>query len=480
MERWSAMVEVAGMVRAAAAVACAAAAGAAAAGCVDAGEPLEIVEVTVEDNPANVLSCTVRWTTSVPAVSRVEYGPDGALELVARGAGEASTEHEVFVLGLWERASFTLQPVSVDDDGVEARGELLVVDTPDLPFVSADLEVTRRDPERMQPGWTLTNLAVGDVLHPTVAVMIDPEGRIRWYYALEPIPTLGAIEVTLIEDDVVLIGGSVAPGLHPVEVDLRGRVRWQGPAQADEYLGDGWMNHTMQKLPSGHYLTMRWYQPGAVVEDEIEEFDAAGEPVWTWRAADHIANASEEHIHGNMALVDDERGVAYYHSYINNALYQIDRDSGEISWTLGEGGDFEMLTQHQWPWFAHAHAPEFQEDGSVLLYDNGGTGGREVSRLLQIAFDEQAMTAEIVWEYPGTLAQDEWFTYGWGDADRLANGNTLAVAGSLLTWDSPSRLFEVTEDGEMVWEVYVSSEVDGELGGCYMAERIPEPVEHLP
>ncbi len=452
-------------------------------GGVDAGDPsgdgpaLEGLELLAND--ANVLSFVARWTTAEPATSRVEFGRDGALTWVAGDGGELTEEHEVLVIGLSELSDWSVQAVSVDAEGREERSDVRTWSTPELPFASALFEVTDLDADAMEPGWTLMNLAVDAVLHPTVAVMLDPEGAIRWYHQLDPIPTLGDVEVSLVDGDRVLIGGEIAPTLRPVEVDLGGIVRWEGPRQPDAYLGDGAMHHTLQKLDDGTYLTLTYDDRNGVLADAVEILDPSGETVWRWAAADHIPGADESHVHVNMALADLDDGAIYVNSYLANALYKVDRASGEILWTLGAEGDFTMTTESDRPWFSHAHAPEIQGDGSFLFFDNGGyeTGYR--SRLVQIALDEAAMTAEIVWEYPGSLAEDEWFAYGWGDADRQPNGNTLATMGSLLTWDSQSHLFEVTAGGDKVWQVTIASETEGQLAGAYMAERIPVPIDAL-
>jgi hypothetical protein len=180
---------------------------------------------------------------------------------------------------------------------------------------------------------------------------------------------------------------------------------------------------------------------------------------------------------GNAVLADLEENVAYYNGRMNSTLHKIDRADGAVLWRLGEGGDFDPDPDAEHPWFHEAHAPELQPNGNILLYDNGGTA-RDFSRVLELAIDEEAMTAEIAWEYPGGLADDPWSTLAMGDADRLANGNTLVTAGSLIAGDSPSRVFEVTPDGTMAWELWMSGAGE-ELAAPYMTERIPMLVGEL-
>ena len=77
-----------------------------------------------------------------------------------------------------------------------------------------------------------------------------------------------------------------------------------------------------------------------------------------------------------------------------------------------------------------------------MLFDNlgqFGPGGR--SRV--IAFDP--MTSEITWQYRGTRSQP-FDSEVRAAQQRLANGNTL------ITEAVGGRLFEVTADGDIVWE----------------------------
>ncbi len=435
-------------------------------------------ELEVVDDPDNVLVCHVRWTTDEPATSRVEFGHGGELRWFV-GDDILVTQHEVRVWGLRPFRSHVLQAVSVDAGGVEGRSQRFGYHTADLPFPRAHFEVTTLREDLVQPGWTAMNMHVGSVFAPTVAVFVDMEGDVVWYHALGPDVTTGDIEVTLQPEQTVLIGGSLAPGYAPLEVDLRGEVVWQGPPQPAAMLATDAFHHTFQRLAEGHYLTMRYDFDSGMLRDVLVELDADGEELWRWRAEDHIPEVQEMHIHGNMVQVDLDADAAWFHSHQLHTLYRIDRASGEVAWELGEDRDFTVVGEHPDPWFKYAHGPEILPDGHLLLYDNGGGDEREYSRVMEYALDEQAMTVEPVWEYPGDLAEDEWYTIAWGDADRLDNRNVLVTAGSLATWDSTSRVFEVTDDGEMAWEMFLTADDGEEPAGSYMSQRIPVLVGEL-
>ncbi len=441
-------------------------------------EPWDIEALEVAENPANLLSRTLRWSTAVPATTRVEFGADDSLTH-ALGDEELVVEHEVIVFGLRSESSYTLQAVSVDADGTEVRGDTVVVDTDPLPFECPVYEVDVHEPDRVQPGWTMTNVMVDSILSPPVVVMLDLEGEVVWYHEVGEAPGFADVDATLLDDGSVLIGGGLGPGQSAMRVDMSGERIWFGPTQPDVLLGPGALHHVFRQLPNGHYMTLEFEAQHTVLEDVILELDEDGVVAWEWHAADHIPDATIEHIHGNMALADLDAGVTYLNALLTRAFYAIDRDSGEIVWTFGEGRDFEMLTDHEWPWVSFAHAPEIQPDGHVLMYDNGGLGGHDESRVVEYALDEEAMTAELVWEYPGELAEDFWFTQFWGDADRLPNGNTLVTSGSVIEMDTPSMLFEVTASGEKVWQLQMASPNEGGLAGCYSSERIPIPFETL-
>jgi outer membrane protein assembly factor BamB len=110
-------------------------------------------------------------------------------------------------------------------------------------------------------------------------------------------------------------------------------------------------------------------------------------------------------------------------------LAVLDLDAEEIVWA--RRGDW-----------AGQHDPDVLPNGNILLFDNlgkYGPGGR--SRILEI--DPQ--TGAEVWRYAGSV---ELFFESDARAsqERLPNGNTL------ITEASGGRLFEVTQDGRIVWE----------------------------
>jgi uncharacterized protein (UPF0248 family) len=115
-----------------------------------------------------------------------------------------------------------------------------------------------------------------------------------------------------------------------------------------------------------------------------------------------------------------------------STVIRISRKTGKILWKLGP------------PTVAGQHAPTLLENGNILIFDNG------VHRLddsvpFSRAIEINPATNEIVWKYQD---QPTWnfFSPRMGNAQRLPNGNTL------ITESSFGRFFEVTKEGEIVWE----------------------------
>jgi hypothetical protein len=320
--------------------------------------------------------------------------------------------------------------------------------------------------------------------------MYDQEGYPVWYFVNGEEPdNRGDIDARLLDSGNVLVGPTSL--LPAVEVDLAGNVVWEGPPQVDS---PSPMTHHMEKLANGNYLTLRQvlHEEREVWGTMIEELTPEHQVVWQWSILDHIEpepDVDEDWCHGNSAAIDREADVFYMSSRNLHTVYKGRLSTGEILWRLGEDGDFDVDPPSTDAWFAELHDPELQENGNILIYDNGSVRGRGIqgtlaSRVVEYALDESEMEATLVWEFPGDFPgldpwyTEAWFTIIWGDADRLANGNTLITAGTRSP-DQQSRIFEVTPDGKVVWELIFPLRNDAGIG-VYRAERITPPlVERL-
>ena len=444
--------------------------------------PPTVTNLRVEPNPNSTISAYVSWTTAAAADSTVEFGSG---EYEYRIYDEADvTDHRVLVIGMVAETDYEMRVVSANAGGTSSATTTFA--TGSLPD-SIPLPTLTTSQSRSQPGWTLVNIqpettATGEQ-PPGVAVMYDEQGRVVWYYVNGNLPDeRGDVSVDFLPNGNVLIGPTTFE--PPKEVDLGGNVVWIGPPQVTDPFGPS-MSHDVKKLSSGNYVLLRnQYDASEFLGALIEEVTPDNDIVWSWSLFDHIQPDhevdSQDWCHPNSVTIDETRDYVYLACRWLGVIKAHRYDDQSVVWTLGEGLAGSSFTfDPPDAGFADEHDPEFHDDGTVLIYDNGGflipSTGNEHSRVLEFSLDEASLAATLTWSFPGTFVvdawyHDEWYTPFWGDADRLANGNVLVTAG-MRSASASGRIFEVArEDGQVVWEVVFDPNV-----GCYQSERISPP-----
>jgi len=218
------------------------------------------------------------------------------------------------------------------------------------------------------------------------------------------------------------------------------------------------MHHDFWRLENGNTMVLRWIDvphdmvkhiPGGVpdtdgkggmVADSFREIDRDGQVVWEWHAHHHLRPelfaicpmcSRHEWTHMNSCFVLHD-GDIMTTSFNLSRLFIISRKTGAIRWEWGEGQ------------LAHPHNPTLLDNGNILLFDNGmhrRLSAVAFSRVLEIS----PTTGEIVWEYTDRCPSS-FFSCIMSGAQRLPNGNTL-ICESIK-----GRFFEITGDGEIVWE----------------------------
>ncbi|MBW2262532.1 MAG: aryl-sulfate sulfotransferase [Deltaproteobacteria bacterium] len=434
--------------------------------------PVTVSDLVITENPRNALSFYVSWSTSSEVLT--ELLVDCGDEYTRAFRGERATlTHEVFVMGLIAGLSCTVT-AHPDRAGLVGLATATCEDVgplpPGLPVLSVDVV----DAPRMQAGWTMLSVAEMGVVGDATIVAIDAHGRYRWYLA-------AGVEYESPEAEVMPVAQGVLLG------NLRGDSQiasWEGEVL---WKLDNRSHHDMRFSPfAGDHMLFLGHGsatcPYGGVEHTAVEMDmATHEIVWEWWICDHWTPRMDyvgwAHLNA-IEPVPGERAVLLS-SRNQDALFKVDRDTGEIEWVLGRDGDFAMDPSDH---FLRQHAPEILPDGSILLFDNGlrsseathdGLEARTFSRVLQFAltFDVGGRPdrAEVVWEY----TDPEIFAFSRSEADRLPNGNTL-IHYCYIQPDLDVVLREVTADLEIVWNVTSPPDV-----ASYRSERFEPYFGHV-
>lgn len=364
---------------------------------------------------------------------------------------------------------------------------------------------TRYDPARAYNSYVL--FTGGD----NVARLIDLSGNVvrEWKDAgtyssfIDPAHNgtkRGHVLVTLALGDgsgTDLVPGRVATRISKTigELDWNGQVVWQFGEKAPG--GFARQHNDWGRLPNGNTVVLSnvtrplpGFKLPQLIDDAVYEVNAQGEIVWRWLAGDHLeefgftpdqlklVRATDEadflHLNNlkplgpNRWFAAGDKRFAPDNLLVNsrnaNFIAVIEKTSGKVVWSLGpnypaipRGAGARKLPravdqisgQHD----AHLIPEGLPGAGNLLVFDNQGpagypsvalptTGG---SRVLEI----DPVKKEIVWQYSAEDSGGASWTFRSthiSAARRLPNGNTFIDEGQ------SGRLFQVTPDGEIVWE----------------------------
>ena len=286
------------------------------------------------------------------------------------------------------------------------------------------------DPERAWSGYTLS------FFKRTIPILIDmngeivhswPQARVRARLRLLPNGNLLAIGL----------------GKGVIEYDWDGRLVWEFK------IDDGYAHHDVIRLENGN--TMLIAAKKGDPTDDLLEVTPDGRVVWEWRSAEFLLeyfgdqpeNARDiTHVNSLQVLpanpwfdAGDERfrpGNVLVSARNLDTAFLIDRETREVVWSYAT----KLDRQHE----AMMIGKDLPGHGNILIFNNG-LKGRYYDRQSAI-LELQPLESEIVWEYRST----EFYSPFEGVQQILPNGNLLV--GSSLG----PRNFEITRDGEIVWQ----------------------------
>ncbi len=353
----------------------------------------------------------------------------------------------------------------VEDQAVVIAGQYWIRCLPhDFPTITVATYAGAGAPT---PGWYLINSGV-------YAAALDTNGTPVWYTrgtAVVDVDSLTPNTISFMPDATAPFGyGSTQFAIHDLAAGTVATVVAVGSPTDD---------HELRLLPNGDYLLLTYrfesgvdltglqtYGAGETMADcAIQEVDPTGRLVWSWLASDHIDPVLEsiepatETVLG-QSIVDvfhcnaidvDSTGNLLLSARHTNAVFYIDRSSGEIVWKLGgseyskDGANHVDDIDDPETSFSLQHDARFLPNGDVSLFDDHGAAPG-VARGVEFALDLDDGVATEVWQFLGIAASS-----AEGSCRRYADGETV-IGWGYNTTDS-RVVTEVNAAGDDVLDI---------------------------
>lgn len=284
----------------------------------------------------------------------------------------------------------------------------------------------------------------------------DVNGDVRWYltnYALWKIDRLENGHL-LVSTERLINSPYYMTGLY--EMDLLGKIY-------NEYSLEGGYHHDYYEMENGNLLISSddFNNDSGTVEDYIVELDRkTGEIVKTFDLKDvlKMTDGQSENwsdydwFHNNSVWYDKETNSITLSGRHQDAVINIDYDTGELNWIIGDPTNWSDEYQKyfftpvgdnfEWQW--SQHAAMITPEGYVFILDNGNNKSKikeeyvdasdSYTRGVMYKIDTEEMTIEQVWEY-GKERGSEFYSPYISDVDYLAKDHYIVHSGGIVYVD---------------------------------------------
>lgn len=314
--------------------------------------------------------------------------------------------------------------------------------------------VTTYDPERAYNGLNLYTSG-----HGPEAILMDMTGAViqRWRFPIEKIwpDAKGTIDSAYFRRVNLFPNGdllAIYDGIGLIKIDRQSNLLWgfRGGAHHQAAVLDDGTIYVLTRQPR---MLPELNPDQPILEDRISILSPEGKLLEEHSVLDALENSP---FAGLIATVAPEGDM--FHT---NTLYVLDGSQEQLSPIFKKGNILTSirnldtlavidLSQDKVVWAVSGHSnhswlkqhdPQLLDNGNLLIFDNQGRDGR--SKIIEI----NPFSLKTEWQYP-TDPENEFYSYDCGAATRLPNGNTL------IAESNNGRAFEITPEGEIVWEFY--------------------------
>lgn len=316
----------------------------------------------------------------------------------------------------------------------------------------------------------------------------DVNGDVRWYLTINSIWEVNRLNNghLMLSTERLVNSPYYMTGLY--EMDMLGKIY-------KEYSLPGGYHHDYYEMSNGNLLVASddFTSGEGTVEDYIVELDRdTGEVVKTFDLKDilNMEDGKSENwieydwFHNNSVWYDEETNSITLSGRHQDAVINIDYDSGDLNWIIGDSTNWSEEYQKyfftpvgddfEWQW--SQHAAMITPEGYVFIFDNGNNKSKKedeyvsaedsYSRGVMYKIDTEEMTIEQVFEY-GKERGSEFYSPYISDVDYLESEHYIIHSGGIVYVDGKNsnqpagisgadRLVSDTveyKDGEVIFEI---------------------------
>ncbi|HEV2211299.1 MAG TPA: aryl-sulfate sulfotransferase [Verrucomicrobiae bacterium] len=415
--------------------------------------------------PATNAPLAGRLQLATDSASRVSVSVDDGTSVWTHDFYDFGTTHSVPLLG-FKPGTTNVISISLYDQNqnLTAVEQTLTFVSPALPLDFPILTVLQDDPSRMEPGYTLFHIVLGNTNYQAI---IDNTGQVVWYSPVNSFLeirqlTNGDLFISSLTNFMELnmlgelVQSWVVPtnllvNLHDQVLTDHGTILYMSDtstvvsnyptsttvATAPRTTANNVIYQTVVELSATNGAVLNvWPLINLLEPNRITYLTSLGPPVWD----------SE---HGNGLIEDPSDNSIIVSLRHQNVVLKFSRETGQLVWLLGPPQNWDapwqpyLLTPVGAPfeWEYGQHTPVLTPQGTLMVYDDGNYratpfdppvgDATNYSRAVEYQIDPESMVVSQAWEY-GSNAVDQLYTDKVGSAEPMPQtGNVLICFGSV-------------------------------------------------
>lgn len=284
----------------------------------------------------------------------------------------------------------------------------------------------------------------------------DVNGSVRWYLTTNAIWEINRLDNghLMVSTERLVNSPYYMTGLY--EIDMLGKIY-------KEYSLPGGYHHDYYEMPNGNLLVASddFNSGEGTVEDYVVEVDRkTGQIVKHFDLKDilNMEDGKSENwieydwFHNNSVWYDEETNSITLSGRHQDAVINIDYDSGDLNWIIGDSTNWSEDYQKyffksvgetfEWQW--SQHAAMITPEGYVFIFDNGNNkskikdeyvpADKSYSRGVMYKIDTDNMAIEQVFEYGKERGSDFYSPYI-SDVDYLESNHYIIHSGGIVYVD---------------------------------------------